>query len=162
MKIGVISDTHIPDKAKEIPREIFDEFMKVDMVIHAGDLVEMGVLNQLKEVCGDVRAVSGNMDPDSVRTHLPDKLIFKAGNYKIAVMHGTGSPEGLVRLLTDTFRNDSPDIIIFGHSHNAFNEKIKGVLFFNPGSATDKIFVEFNSYGIIEINGKIEARIIKL
>ena len=162
MKIGVISDTHIPVKEKEVPKKILDEFKNVDMIIHAGDLVDLSVLSQLKAVCPDVRAVWGNMDPESVRNNLPDKLIFKGGNYKIAVMHGVGAPAGLVHVLTEAFKDEKPDIIIFGHSHEAFNEKIRGVLFFNPGSATDKVFFEYNSIGIIEINDKIEARIIKL
>jgi putative phosphoesterase len=132
------------------------------MVIHAGDLVEMGVINQLKSVCPDVKVVWGNMDPDNVRNHLPDKLVFKAGNYKIGVTHGFGSPDSLPRVLSEIFKEDKPDIIIFGHSHAPFNEKIKGTLFFNPGSATDKLFAEYNSYGIIEINGKIEAKVIRI
>ena len=162
MKIGVISDTHIPDKAKEVPKEVLEAFKKVDMVIHAGDLVDLSVLDQLKKSCPDVKAVYGNMDPEGVSAKLPQKIVFNAGKFKIGVAHGFGSPDSLVRTLSETFKHDKVDAIIFGHSHEAFNERIKGVLFFNPGSATDKIIVEYNSYGIIEINGTIEARIIKL
>jgi len=162
VRIGVIADTHIKDKEKEIPKKILDEFKKVDMVIHAGDLVDLSVIDILKESCPDVKAVWGNMDPDSVRNNLPDKIIFKAGHYKIGVMHGFGAPASLIGMLAETFKDDIPDVVIFGHSHEPFNERIEGVLYFNPGSATDKIFADYNSYGIIEINGKIEARIIKL
>ncbi|MBU1888025.1 MAG: metallophosphoesterase family protein, partial [Candidatus Omnitrophica bacterium] len=56
-----------------------------------------------------------------------------------------------------------PDIIIFGHSHVPMNEYIDGVLFFNPGSATDTVFAPYRSYGIIEIeNGEVKAEIHKL
>jgi putative phosphoesterase len=162
MRIGVIADTHIRDKEKEIPRKILDEFKNVDMIIHAGDLVNLSIIDILKKSCPDVRAVWGNMDPEGVRKELPDKLIFEAGNHKIAVTHGFGAPGSLIRILSEAFQDEKPDVIIFGHSHEAFNEKIKGVLYFNPGSATDKVFAKFNSYGIIEINGKIEGKIIKL
>ncbi len=162
MRIGVISDTHIPDKAQAIPREILDEFKKVDMIIHAGDLVDLSTLRQLEEVCPDVRAVYGNMDPENVRNKLPEKLIFSVGIYKIAVMHGVGPANSLVGLLSAVFKKDKVDMVVFGHSHTAFNEKVGNILFFNPGSATDKIFAPSNSYGIIEIDADIQARIIKL
>jgi putative phosphoesterase len=162
VKIGVISDTHIPIKAKEIPQQILDDFRHVDLIVHCGDLVELAVLKQLKEVCPQVKAVWGNMDPDDVKDELPDKVIFTVGKTRIGIAHGSGHPDSLIRVLSEIFKHDKVDVIIFGHSHKAFNEKVKGVLFFNPGSATDKVFVDYNSYGIIEINGKIEARIIKL
>lgn len=162
MKIGVISDTHIPDRAEDIPQKILEAFKNVDMIIHAGDLVDLSVLDKLKSVCSNIKAVWGNMDADDVRKKLPEKEIFKIGNYKVGLMHGYGAPHKLIGLLTSVFKNDSVDLIIFGHSHFGINEKKGDILFFNPGSPTDKLFSPYNSYGIIEINDKIEARIIKL
>lgn len=162
MRIGVIADTHIPDRAKEIPEKILEDFKKVDMVIHAGDLVDLSVIDELKSVCADVRAVWGNMDPHEVRARLPEKEIIQAGNYKIGLIHGYGSPAKLMELAAGIFKNDHVDIIIFGHAHSPVNEKKEGVIYFNPGSPTDKIYCPYNSYGIIEINDKIEAKIIKL
>ncbi len=162
MKIGVIADTHIPDRAKEIPQEILEAFKGVDMVLHAGDLVDSSVLDKLKAVCKDVRAVRGNMDHDEVRKGLPEKEVIHAGNYKIGIIHGYGNPNKLIDLVTEIFKNDNCDLIIFGHSHSALNEKRGKIIYFNPGSATDKIFASSNSYGIIEINDKIEAKIVNI
>lgn len=162
MRIGVIADTHIPDRAKEIPKIILEEFKRVDMVVHAGDLVDLGVLDKLRSACSQVKAVRGNMDPEAVRNKLPEKEIFKIGNYRFGVMHGYGAPSSLIGLLDSIFKNDNVDVIIYGHSHHGTSEKRGNTLFFNPGSPTDKIFSPYNSYGIIEINDKIEARIIKL
>lgn len=162
MRIGVISDTHIPDRAKNIPQQILDDFKNVDMIIHAGDLVDLAILKKLKTVCGNVKAVWGNMDPMEVKKQLPKKEIIQAGIYKIGVMHGYGSPLNLIDQLSAEFKNDFVNIIIFGHSHYSVNQKKNGILFFNPGSPTDKLFSPYNSYGIIEINDKIEARIIKI
>ncbi len=162
MRIGVIADTHIPDRAGEIPKIILEEFKKVDMVVHAGDLVDLGVLDKLRGACSQVKAVRGNMDHEAVRNKLPEKEIFKIGNYRFGVMHGYGAPNSLVDLLASIFQNDKVDIVIYGHSHRGASEKRGNTLFFNPGSPTDKIFSPYNSYGIIEINDKIEARIIKL
>lgn len=162
MKIGVIADTHIPDRAKEIPKEILEDFKNADLIIHAGDLVDLAVLDKLKSVCKHVKAVWGNMDPYEVRKKLPEKEILEVGGYRIGVMHGYGSPAKLIDFLASSFKNDKVDLIIFGHAHTSFNEKKGDILFFNPGSPTDKVFSPYNSYGIIEINDKIEAKIIKL
>ncbi|MEW6101800.1 MAG: metallophosphoesterase [Candidatus Omnitrophota bacterium] len=162
MKIGVISDTHIHARDSQLPQKITEEFKKVDMVIHAGDLVSLDVIDKLRSLCKNVIAVRGNMDADEVRNILPEKQIISAGKYKIGVMHGYGAPANLIEALKSAFKQDTVDIIIFGHSHKPLNEKIGEVLFFNPGSAMDKIFAEYNSYGIIELNDKIEAKVMKL
>lgn len=162
MRIGVISDTHISDKTKDLPKKVLEEFKNVDMIIHAGDLVDLSVLDKLKAVCSNIKAVWGNMDPEPVKKILPEKEILKIGNYKIGIMHGYGPPNKLIELLYSVFKDDNANLIIFGHSHNAFNEKRNGILYFNPGSLTDKVFALYNSFGIIEINDRIEARIIKV
>ena len=161
-RIGVISDTHIPDRASDIPQAILDDFKNVDMVIHVGDLVELSVLKQLRAVCDNVVAVCGNMDSLEARDKLHEKEVIIVGKYKIGIMHGVGHPGRLIELLTDKFKDDKVDIIIFGHSHLPLNEKRGDILFFNPGSPTDKIFSPFNSYGIIEVNDQIEAKIIEV
>jgi len=162
MRIGIISDTHIPEKSKSIPAVILEAFKKVDMVIHAGDLINISVLQQLKGVCSRVHAVYGNMDPYETRKDLPEKKIIKVGKHIIGVTHGYGAPNNLIDQTKKIFKTDKVDVIVFGHSHYPTNESKDGILFFNPGSATDKIFAPFNSYGIIEINDGIKAQIIKI
>jgi putative phosphoesterase len=162
IRIGVISDTHIPDRASVISQKILDDFKNADMVVHLGDLVELSVIDQLKAVCGNVVAVWGNMDSFEVKEELPEKEIIEVGKYRIGLMHGYGHPGKLIELLADKFKDDKVDIIIFGHSHLSLIETRGGVLFFNPGSPTDKIFSPFNSYGIIELNDEIKAKIIEI
>jgi hypothetical protein len=162
MIIGVISDTHIPATAKRIPETILDAFRRVDMVVHAGDMIGLEAIEELKTVCPKVIAVSGNMDNDEIRLKYPVKDLFKIGDFKIGLMHGFGSPANLISVLEDAFKLDKPDLIIFGHSHKPFNERVNGILFFNPGSATDTITAEYNSYGIIEITDQINARIVRI
>ena len=162
MKIVVISDTHIPDKEVSLPSRLQEEIKDADMVIHAGDFVSIEVLEKIKSLCANVRAVCGNMDTPEMRNILPQKEIFKVGRYKIGIIHGYGAPHNLVETLSDEFKAEKLDIVIFGHSHSALNEKIRDTLFFNPGSLTDKMFAKVNSYGIIEVNDKIEARIVEI
>lgn len=162
IKIGVISDTHIPERAKTLPKKIIDEFSKLDLIIHAGDFTEIEVYHQL-QLLSDVVAVCGNMDFIELKKILKEKEIINLEKVKIAIMHGFGPPNQLVELLQKTFKKDKPDAIIFGHSHIPMNELKEKTLFFNPGSPTDKIFSPYNSYGILEINGKnITGKIIKI
>jgi hypothetical protein len=161
MKIVVISDTHQEGLAN-LPDQLIKAIKESDMVIHAGDFVDSKVLDTLKSISKEVKAVCGNMDGEELRKLLPVKEIFKVGKYKIGIMHGSGAPSNLVEVLTQAFKNDHPDLIIFGHSHQAFNEKIGNTIYFNPGSPVDKIFAKYNSYGAIEIDGKIETKIIRL
>lgn len=162
MRIGVISDTHIPDISKSIPESILEDFKKTDMIIHGGDLVELSVLEILKRSCPNVKAVWGNMDPFEVRKRLPEKEIIKVGDKKIGVTHGYGHPNKLLDTVIEIFKEDDVNLIIFGHSHKDMNEKRGKIIYFNPGSATDTIFAPYNSYGIIEINDDIKAKIIKI
>lgn len=162
MKIAVISDTHISDNDKEIPPQVLDEFKKVDMIIHAGDLIDLSLLTKLKHFCPQVKAVWGNMDPAEVRDKLPQKELIRVEGLLIGVIHGYGRPDNLINLVGEAFKQDKADIIIFGHSHSPVNIEKDGTLYFNPGSLTDKIFASCNSYGIIEINDSVRARIIKI
>ena len=160
MRIGVISDTHIPKAALDLPEAIYNDFVNVDLILHAGDLVEMNVLRKLQKLA-PVKAVYGNMDLEEVRNALPEKEIIKIGKFKIGLVHGSGSPKGLIKAVKSEFANGI-DVIVYGHSHSPFNEKIGKTLFFNPGSPTDTVFAPYNSYGILEVNDEIQARIIRI
>jgi uncharacterized protein len=162
MKIGVLSDTHIPDRARELPRELLESFRDASMIIHAGDLVETSVYKALCAVCKDVRVVSGNMDPAEVKTLFPQRQVFNAGAFTIGLVHGWGPPNKILELMKNEFKAEKPDIVIFGHSHQVCDQRIGGTLYFNPGSPTDNVFAPFRSFGIIEITDTIQARIVKL
>jgi len=151
MKIGVIADTHIPASAKEIPGKVYEYFKECDLIIHAGDVVDMAVIEELSAL-SEVKAVYGNMDSYEVKQRLPEKMILTAAGKKIGVVHGKGPSFNILRMVRKAFPQ-KPDVIIFGHSHIAYNEKTGGTLFFNPGSPTDRVFAKYCSFGIIEIEG---------
>jgi putative phosphoesterase len=162
MKIGVVSDTHMPEKAKALPEKLLAELKSCDMVIHVGDMVTMEVALALQKLCPKFKAVCGNMDPVQIRNKFPEKEIIEIGKFRLGVKHGYGSPDRLKLVLKDAFKSDKVDMIIFGHSHSPLCETDGGVIYFNPGSPTDEIFAPYKSFGIIEINDKIEARIVKI
>ena len=151
MRIGVLADTHIYSFG-DIPRKIINSLSTVDLIIHAGDFTTIEVLNGLKQL-GRVKAVQGNMDSAEIRSVLPVREIIEAGNRKIGITHGSGSPRGISERVREMFSKDKVDIIIYGHSHQAQNEVIDGILFFNPGKATD-------SFGILTIEEDIKGEVI--
>lgn len=162
IKIGVISDTHIPIQAEAIPACLRESLAGMDMLLHAGDLIELSVIKTFQSICPNLKAVYGNMDPPEVRAALCEKAIIEAGNYRIGLTHGHGSPASLLNTVSKIFANDKVDIIVFGHSHQPFNEKRGKILYFNPGSLTDRVFAPFNSYGIIELGDEIKSTLIKI
>lgn len=158
MKIGVISDTHLAGCDKRLNYLLDNHFRDVDLILHAGDLVDISVLDSFEGK--EVRAVYGNMDPDSVRSILPDRLIFELGGHRIGMMHGWGMPFNLEQKLLKEL--GPVDCLIYGHSHKPANRRKNGVLFFNPGSAIDKRFATHNTVGILEIGEGIRGVIIEI
>ena len=161
--IGVISDTHIPDRVREIPKKAFEALVKMDLVIHAGDMVAFDVLESFRKFFHKVVAVKGNMDEERLQNTLPEKEIITVEGIRIGITHGRGPAHHILDTIKDEFKEERLNIIIFGHSHTPFNETIDGILYFNPGSLTDTFYAPYNSYGVIEIkNNTIDAHIIKL
>lgn len=161
MRIGVISDTHIPRVAKDMPKVIYEEFEDVDLILHAGDFVEADFLKKLRDFKRTI-AVYGNLDSRELTNLLKAKEIIEVEKIRIGLIHGWGTPEGLAERVNTEFEEEKIDCIVFGHSHRPFNETKNGILFFNPGSPTDKIFAPYNSYGLLEITDKIKGKIIRL
>jgi hypothetical protein len=153
IRIGVISDTHIPKKSKKLPEDLVAGIKGVDLIIHAGDINEDYVIYELEELA-PVTAVAGNTDSDHMRLTLGRKKIVPVGECKIGLIHGDGSIGTTLERAQKAFQSDGVDCIVFGHSHIPFNEYINGVLCFNPGSPTDKRRQEFYSYGVIQVQDK--------
>lgn len=161
MRVAVISDTHIPAAAGELPDTLIEKLRGVDLIIHAGDLTELKVLDELKRIA-PTEVVVGNMDSFRVRRAFPEKRILELENFRIGIIHGLGHPNNLPNYVTERFGAERLDAIIYGHSHRPSIETIDNKIYFNPGSPTDKIFAPYNSFGILEIGKKLTPKIIRL
>ena len=161
MKVGVISDTHIPVSCNRLPKALIEGLKGVDLIVHAGDLVELFVLDELSKIAR-VEAVCGNMDSRDVKRQLPEKKVLKLGKFNVGLIHGEGAPDKVFRYVQDAFKEEELDCIIYGHAHNPIIEIIDDTIYFNPGSPTDKIFAPFNSYGIIEVEDILKPKLIRL
>ncbi|MBY9010718.1 MAG: metallophosphoesterase [Candidatus Lokiarchaeota archaeon] len=158
--IGLLSDTHIPQRTDNLPDVVLDDFKKrnVDYVFHMGDFTSFEVYEKLIETFGrdKVVAVRGNMDYDSnLKQTLPEKLEFTIYDFKVLMLHGMGGPNIIIKRLIKKLDllNSDYDLVIFGHTHRPVNEVSNGILFFNPGTTTpiDNKFTVISSYGYLKI-----------
>jgi putative phosphoesterase len=156
--IGVISDTHLSRYDAGLAGIVAYHFKDVDFILHAGDLVDLRVLDIFAGK--EVKAVSGNMDNMPVKDKFPEQLIFEIKGFTVGLIHGWGSPLGIEKKLLAKLGN--VNCIVYGHTHKPVNYKENGILFFNPGSAVDKRFADTRTIGIIEIDKEIKGRIISI
>lgn len=158
MKIGVISDTHLSRYDQGLADAINRHFKDVDLVLHAGDVVDARALEVFSGM--NFLLVAGNMDSPGIRDVSPVKRVISAGNFTLGLIHGWGAPAGIEERLIREF--GALDALVYGHTHRASSRVKKGVLFFNPGSATDRRFAPFTSVGILDIGEEIKPSIIPL
>ena len=158
MKIGVLSDTHIKGFPEQLGQYITHHFKDVDMVLHAGDVVESDVLDYFAD--RDVRAVAGNMDSWQLKERNPVKMVITIEGFKVGLIHGWGSPVGIEERIRGEF--DTIDVLIYGHTHNPRSHIRDGILFFNPGSPTCRRYASHNTIGILEVGEQITPHIITI
>ncbi|MBS4032098.1 MAG: metallophosphoesterase family protein [Clostridiales bacterium] len=161
MRIGVVSDTHIPNRARILPARLFELLDGVDMILHAGDIVEAWVLQELTALA-PVEAVAGNMDPLELVNRLGRKKTLSLAGFKLGLIHGD---HGSIRSKTpqralQAFSEDDVNCVVFGHSHQPYCQKENGILLFNPGSPTDRRREPRFSCGILTLEKDIRGEIL--
>lgn len=146
MRIGLISDTHIPTAAPQLWPQVYDAFRGVDLILHAGDLMVPEVLDWLDEVApviavwgnGDWRGWQRTLPPDDAR--LSESKLLSIDALKIGLVHDLQLPEAPpLRTLEGQMSHyfgGPVDVIVRGSTHAAEIITLKGVLIVNPGSPT--------------------------
>ncbi len=160
MLIGVISDTHIPERATKIPEAVFEIFKDVELILHAGDLVSMTVLHELENLAPTM-CVQGNMDR-MYGLKFPKNEIINVDDVKIGIDHGEVYPRGDTQQLKYIGLEMGVDVLITGHTHVPFIKEIDKMILLNPGSPTVPRMTD-PSVMLVEVdeNG-LEAEIIKI
>lgn len=161
IRIGVLSDTHLPDSADahSFLHQLIDEVLApVDIILHAGDLVSPELLDAFADY--PFHAVRGNMDPPTAG--VPIKKVIDVDGFIIGLIHGWGPVEGIEERIEEEFSSESLDCLVYGHSHEPACHRRDGVLFFNPGSATDRRNMPYHSVGLLEVGTDIRGTIIRI
>ncbi len=159
-KYLVISDTH-ELSGERVLETLGDHIQGVDGIIHCGDVVGMGVIEALEERV-PVIAVAGNMDTLDIKRKYPKQKILEVEGLRIGIVHGWGSPHGILSKILYAFRTEPLDAILFGHTHESMNREKDGILLLNPGSLLDRVFSNRNSLGILEVGSTLKAEIIEV
>ncbi len=169
MHVGLLSDTHIPEAAKELPPEVIEAFQGVDLILHAGDIYSLSVLDDLERIA-PVLAASGDDDWGDTLTdeRVKNKHILKLEGQTLWLVHER--PFHLTArwwqnsLSSRQEKDDNPDIVVFGHEHRTVVEHVSDILFVNSGSPTFLNYLRgLGTVGILDINsGKVDVRILQL
>ena len=146
IRIGVIADTHgVFDPA------IRRHFRGVDHILHAGDIGDQSVIEQLEQIA-PVTAVSGNVD-DEEQSGLPPEAVIELAGRRIAIRHILYEGGKLTEGGRTFIQEIQPDIFIFGHTHQPKIEWFGKTLLFNPGSAGPKRFKLVRGLGLLRLCG---------
>ncbi len=137
LRLVVMSDTHIPKRARELPDAVWHAVDAADIVIHAGDWVDVATLDALELRSRMLVGVFGNNDGADLRRRLPEVARVELGGLRFAVIHETGPAAGREARMDSAFPD--ADILVFGHSHIPWNTTSpRGLRLLNPGSPTDR------------------------
>ena len=126
VRIGVISDTH-----NYFDPRIPGLLKGVEHILHAGDVGLPRILHQLEEIA-PVTAVLGNTDDQGFGYRLTEILELAGRKF---MMHHIVNPQSPDETVQDLLSRHRPDMVVFGHTHKPFFERIGGTAFFNPGYA---------------------------
>ena len=157
MLIGVVSDTHgyLNPRVPEL-------LAGVEHILHAGDIGDAGIIEDLARIA-PVTTVRGNNDRSGPESLFPEEAIFELNGWKFLLTHEVKVPKGPDDPLMQPYQIAGADVVVFGHSHIAFQGQVGTVLFFNPGAAGKRRFKVVPSIGTLEVGpGRVLGNIIPI
>jgi putative phosphoesterase len=156
MRIGVVSDTHLPRFGRALPRALREGVAEADvgLILHAGDFTGSDV-PALLEAIAPLRAVAGNNDGPALVERFGRRAIVAVEGVRIGLVHGDlGVGRTTPERAAGSFRADEVDLVVFGHSHVPLVERLPdGRWLLNPGSPTDKRRQPRYSWALIDVDG---------
>jgi len=136
MRVAVVSDTHMPKGGRVLPSACVERLRRADLVLHAGDLVTVTFLDELRALGPPVEAVHGNVDEPALRALLPSERVVELAGLRIGMVHAPGPRAGREARLRRRF--PGCDAIVYGHTHMPQVELVDRVWLLNPGSPTER------------------------
>jgi putative phosphoesterase len=137
VRLLLLADTHVPRRARDLPAQVWDEVDAADVVVHAGDWVDVALLDALEQRAAALLACWGNNDGPPLRARLPEVARATVEGVRIAVVHETGAAQGREARMAAAYPDT--DVLVFGHSHIPWDTTtVTGLRLLNPGSPTDR------------------------
>ena len=137
MRLLLLADTHVPRRARDLPARVWDEVDRADVVVHAGDWVDLSLLDALEGRARRLLGCYGNNDGPPLRARLPEVARATLAGLRFAVVHETGSSAGRDVRMAAAYGD--VDVLVFGHSHIPWDTTAaSGLRLLNPGSPTDR------------------------
>src|SRR5215207_8924249 len=145
LRLLSLADTHVPKRARDLPLEVWAAVDAADVVLHAGDWVDVPLLDALERRASRLVSVVGNNDGPALRARLPEVARAELGGLRFAVVHETGPATGREARCAARFAD--ADVLVFGHSHIPWDTTAPtGLRLLNPGSPTDRRRQPFKTY----------------
>jgi putative phosphoesterase len=160
MRLVVTADTHVPKRARELPDGLWRAIEDADVVVHAGDWVDVRLLDAIEGRARRLVGVYGNNDGPPLRARLPEVARVELGGVRLAVVHETGPATGRERRCDAAFPDC--DVLVFGHSHIPWDTVTPGGMrLLNPGSPTDRRRQPVGTYLTAHIvNGQLTGTVL--
>ena len=133
----LLADTHVPKRARRLPDAVLRAIDDAEIVVHAGDWVDVETLDLIESRSREFHGVYGNNDGTDLRARLPEVARFSVEDVRIAVVHETGPAARREQRMDVAFPD--VDLLVFGHSHIPWDTRApSGMRLLNPGSPTDR------------------------
>jgi putative phosphoesterase len=136
VRLLLLADTHVPRRARDLPPTVWAEVDRADVVVHAGDWVDVTLLDALETRAARLVGCWGNNDGPDLRTRLPEVARVTLDGVRLAVVHETGPSAGRERRMAAAFVD--VDVLVFGHSHIPWDSTAGHLRLLNAGSPTDR------------------------
>jgi uncharacterized protein len=137
VSLVLTADTHLPKRSRDLPHPLWTAIDAADVVVHAGDWVDVALLDQLEARARRLVGVYGNNDHGPLRQRLPEVARAEVEGIRMAVVHETGDRKGREERCAARFPDT--DLLVFGHSHIPWDTTAaSGLRLLNPGSPTDR------------------------
>ncbi len=161
MLVAAIADTHLPRGASRLPEACLELLRGADLILHAGDLSALSVLEELRALGPPVHAVHGNADEPAVRELLPRELVVEASGARIGMAHVPGPRPGREERLARRFPGCAA--VVFGHTHLPQVERYGDVWILNPGSPTERRRAPGHTMLLLEVEaGRLRPELVTL
>ena len=145
VQLLLLADTHVPGRAKDLPSQVWAAVDAADVVLHAGDWVDVLLLDALQERSQRLIACYGNNDGPALRARLPEVARVTLDGVRFAVVHETGGKEGREARCAQRFPDT--EVLVFGHSLIPWDTTAaNGLRLLNPGSPTDRRRQPYGTY----------------